>query len=159
MQRWRGREGDPGRPQGGRSAAAGADITRPTGPGRFAPTPHATRGGRGTANSRDAFQVTAQRGVRGCRGCRGDFSPLTPCPAPGRRPAAHVGQQPQCREEQNQRQSKKSPPHPMPRAGQATCRPCRAAAARQGKRHQPQKRQECPPTCAGKSSAETALRK
>ncbi len=39
LQRWRGREGDPGRPQGGRSAAAGADITRPKRPGRFAPMP------------------------------------------------------------------------------------------------------------------------
>ena len=48
MQRWRGREGDPGRPQGGRSARAGADITRPERPGRSAPTPQATRGGRGT---------------------------------------------------------------------------------------------------------------
>ena len=42
MQRWRGREGDPVRPKGGRSAAAGADITPAT------PTPHATRGGQGT---------------------------------------------------------------------------------------------------------------
>ena len=50
MQRWRGREGDPGRPKGGRSAAAGADITPATGRGRFAPTPRATRGGRGTAS-------------------------------------------------------------------------------------------------------------
>ena len=44
----RGREGDPGRPQGGRSAGAGADIARPQGAGRFAPTPLAPRGGRGT---------------------------------------------------------------------------------------------------------------
>ena len=43
------------------------------------------------------FRVTAKRGVRGCRGCRGEFSPLTPCPAPGRRPAARAGQQPQGR--------------------------------------------------------------
>ena len=60
-------------------------------------------------------------------------SPLTPCPAPGRRPAAHAGQQPQDKEEQNQRQARKPPSHPMPRAGQATRRPCRAAAARQGR--------------------------
>ena len=73
----RGREGDPGRPQGGRSAAAGADITRPERPGRFAPTPRTTRGGWGQPNSRDKFRVPAQRGVRGCRGCRGDF-PLSP---------------------------------------------------------------------------------
>ena len=48
MQRCRGREGDPGRPKSGRSAKAGAGIARPTGPGRFAPMPRATRGGRGT---------------------------------------------------------------------------------------------------------------
>ncbi len=42
----RGREGDPGRPQGERSAAAGADITRTERPGRSAPTPRSTRGGR-----------------------------------------------------------------------------------------------------------------
>ena len=46
-------------------------------------------------DSRDYFRVTAKRGVRGCRGCRGAAAPLTPCPAPGRRPAAHAGQQPQ----------------------------------------------------------------
>ncbi len=99
-------------------------------------------------DSRDKFRVTAKRGVRGCRGCRGAAAPLTPCPTPVRRPAAHAGQQPQCREEQNQRQSRKAPSHPMPHAGQATCRPCRAAAARQGKRHQPQKQQECNLPCA-----------
>ena len=98
MQRWRGREGDPGRPQGGRSAAAGADITPATGRGRFAPTPtrHAADGVQ--SDKKDTLRVTAKRGVRGCRGCRGVF-----------------------------------PSHPMPRAGQATCRPCRAAAARQGR--------------------------
>ena len=98
MQRCRGREGDPGRPKGGRSAKAGADITPATGRGRFAPMPHATRGGRGTANSRDYFRSTEKRGVRGCRGCRGG-TPLTPCPAPGRRPAARSGQPPQDKEE------------------------------------------------------------
>ena len=39
-----------------------------------------------------------KRGVRGCRGCRGG-TPLTPCPAPGRRPAARSGQPPQDKEE------------------------------------------------------------
>ena len=72
----------------------------PAKPGRFAPMPRATRGGRGTVNSRDSFRVTAKRGVRGCRGCRG------------------VGY----------------PSHSMPRAGQATCRPLRAAAAMQGRK-------------------------
>ena len=98
MQRWRGREGDPGRPQGGRSAAAGADITPATGRGRFAPTPtrHAADGVQ--SDKKDTLRVTAKRGVRGCRGCRGVF-----------------------------------PSHPMPRAGQATCRPLRAAAAGQGR--------------------------
>ena len=93
MQRCRGREGDPGRPQGGRSAAAGADITRQSREGpRRCPMRHAAD--RVQPDSRDKFRVPAQRGVRGCRGCRGDFSPLTPCPAPGRRPAARAGQQP-----------------------------------------------------------------
>ena len=39
-----------------------------------------------------------KRGVRGCRGCRGG-NPLTPCPTPGRRPAARSGQPPQDKEE------------------------------------------------------------
>ena len=49
-------------------------------------------------DSGDKFRVPAQRGVRGCRGCRGATAPLTPCPAPGRRPAAHAGQKPRCTE-------------------------------------------------------------
>ena len=108
MQRCRGREGDPGRPEGGRSAAAGANITPATGRGRFAPMPHATRGGRGTANSRDYFRSTEKRGVRGCRGCRGAAAPLTPCPAPGRRPAARAGQQPQDKEGKRKRMTDES---------------------------------------------------
>ena len=68
MQRCRGREGDPGRPKGGRSAKAGADIARPTGPGRFAPMPRATRGGRGTAQY--GRQLSRYRKA-GCTGCRG----------------------------------------------------------------------------------------
>ena len=77
----RGREGDPGRPQGGRSAAAGADITPATGRGRFAPTPMRHVAGEVQPNSRDIFRVPAQRGVRG-----------------GRRPAARAGQKPRCTE-------------------------------------------------------------
>ncbi len=89
----RGREGDPVRPQGGRSAAAGADITRQGREGpRRRPARHAADGGQ--LHLRDYFRITAKRGVRGCRGCRGG-TPLTPCPAPGRRPAARAGQQPQ----------------------------------------------------------------
>ena len=94
LQRWRGREGDPGRPKGGRSAAAGADITRPKRPGRSAPTPTRHAAGGVLSNLRDSFHAPAKRGVRGCRGCRGG-TPLTPCPSPGRRPAARSGQQPQ----------------------------------------------------------------
>ena len=134
----RGREGDPVRPQGGRSAAAGADITRPERPGRFAPTPHATRGGRGTArlkrqisrsrtkgstgvqggecflfkrklsdgcgsrrprpSTRKNRAFSAVRGQRHIRSRGGAAAPLTPCPSPGRRPAAHAGQQPRCTE-------------------------------------------------------------
>ena len=60
-----------------------------------AEAPRATRRA-GSANSRDYFRVTAKRGVRGCRGCRGAAAPLTPCPAPGRRPTARTGQQPRC---------------------------------------------------------------
>ena len=78
----RGREGDPGRPQGGRSAGAGADIARPEGAGRFAPTPHATRGGRGTVGLERGFPRPGLRGVGGCGGCRG-VRPLSP-PAPRR---------------------------------------------------------------------------
>ena len=64
-------------PKGGRSAAAGADIAPAKGRGRFAPMPHATRGGRGTAPLKRQFSRYRKRGVRGCRGCRGDF-PLSP---------------------------------------------------------------------------------
>ena len=98
-QRWRGREGDPVRPEGGRSAAAGADITRPKRPGRSAPTPTRHAAGGVLSNLRDSFHAPAKRGVRGCRGCRGG-TPLTPCPAPGRRPVARSGQQTQDKREQ-----------------------------------------------------------
>ena len=64
----RGREGDPGRPEGGRSAKAGADITRPTGPGRFAPMPRAPRGGRGTARLRRQLSHYRQAGSTGVQG-------------------------------------------------------------------------------------------
>ena len=64
----RGREGDPGRPQGGRSARAGADIAPATGRGRFAPTPHATRGRRGTAQLKRQLSSYRQAGSTGCRG-------------------------------------------------------------------------------------------
>ena len=63
---------------------------------RRCPMRHAAGGVQ--SNKRDKFRVPAQRGVRGCRGCRGAAAPLTPCPAPGRRPAARAGQQPQCTE-------------------------------------------------------------
>ena len=92
----RGREGDPGRPEGGRSAAAGADITRQSREGpRRCLMRHAADGVQ--PDSGDKFRVPAQRGVRGCRGCRGDF-PLSPHaprragdppPAPG---SSHVAQ-------------------------------------------------------------------
>ena len=68
MQRWRGREGDPGRPEGGRSAAAGADITPATGRGRFAPMPHATRGGRGIALLKRQLSSYRQAGSTGVQG-------------------------------------------------------------------------------------------
>ena len=64
----RGREGDPGRPQGGRSARAGADIAPATGRGRFAPMPHATRGGRGTAQFKRQISRSRTKGSTGCRG-------------------------------------------------------------------------------------------
>ncbi len=64
----RGREGDPGRPKGGRSAAAGADITPATGRGRFAPTPHATRGGRGTAQLKRQISRSRTKGSTGVQG-------------------------------------------------------------------------------------------
>ena len=64
----RGREGDPGRPEGGRSAAAGADITPATGRGRFAPMPHAARGGRGTARLRRHISRSRIKGSTGVQG-------------------------------------------------------------------------------------------
>ena len=64
----RGREGDPGRPQGGRSAAAGADITPATGRGRFAPMPHAARGGRGRAQLRRQISRSRKKGSTGVQG-------------------------------------------------------------------------------------------
>ena len=69
----RGREGDPGRPQGGRSARAGADIAPATGRGRFAPMPHATRGGRGTAQFKRQISRSRTKGSTGCRGERVSF--------------------------------------------------------------------------------------
>ena len=68
MQRWRGREGDPGRPQGGRSAKAGANITPATGRGRSAPTPRATRGGQGTVQLKRQFSHYRQAGSTGVQG-------------------------------------------------------------------------------------------
>ena len=68
MQRWRGRGGDPGRPKGGRSAKAGADIAPATGRGRFAPTPRATRGGRGTVQLKRQFSRYRQAGSTGVQG-------------------------------------------------------------------------------------------
>ena len=70
---------------------------------RRCPTRHAADGVQ--PNSRDKFRVPAQRGVRGCRGCRGG-TPLTPCPAPGRRPTARAGQQPQAKEEEGRQKEK-----------------------------------------------------
>ena len=71
---------------------------------RRRPTRHAADGVQ--PNSRDYFRSTEKRGVRGCRGCRGAAAPLTPCPAPGRRPAARAGQQPQGRGGQKMKQIK-----------------------------------------------------
>ena len=88
----RGREGDPGRPEGGRSAAAGADITRQSREGsRRCPTRHAADGVRPTQETNFAFPHKGEYG--GAGGVEGIF-----------------------------------PSHPMPRAGQATRRPRRAAA-------------------------------
>ena len=94
---------------------------------RRCPTRHAADGVQ--PHSRDYFRSTEKRGVRGCRGCRGAAAPLTPCPAPGRRPAARSGQQPPYKEEEKNTVIKRPTSHPLPRAGQATRRPCRAAAA------------------------------
>ena len=72
----RGREGDPVRPQGGRSAAAGADITRPERPGRFAPTPRTTRGGRGSPTQETNFAFPHKGEYGGAGGVEGE--PLSP---------------------------------------------------------------------------------
>ena len=45
-------------------------------------------------HKRDAFRVTAKGEYGGAGGVEGEHPPLTPCTAPGRRPAAHAGQQP-----------------------------------------------------------------
>ena len=77
---------------------------------RRCPARHAAGGVQ--PDSRDKFRVTGKRGVRGCRGCRGAAAPLTPCPAPGRRPAAHTGQQPQDRKKGiSHRIGRNVPPH------------------------------------------------
>ena len=83
--------------------ADGAPQQARTSPGRNGregprrcPTRHAAGGV--LSNLRDSFHAPAEGGVRGCRGCRGAAAPLTPCPSPGRRPAARSGQQPQYRE-------------------------------------------------------------
>ena len=109
-----------------------------------ADAPRDTRRG-GLPHLRDSSHAPAKRGVRGCRGCRGG-TPLTPCPAPGRRPAARSGQQPQAREEEKNRERKPLPSHPMPRAGQATRRPHRAAAAGQGRGEKQRKKAPSPLT-------------
>ena len=98
MQRWRGREGDPGRPKGGRSAAAGADITRPQAGKVRADAPRDTRRTGYSPIKETAFALPPSGEYGGAGGVEGIF-PLSP----------------------------------MPRAGQATCHPCRAAAAIQGR--------------------------
>ena len=130
MQRWRGREGDPGRPQGGRSAAAGADITRPEAGKVRADAPRDTRRTGYSPTQETIFALPPKGEYGGAGGVEGS-SPLTPCPAPGRRPAVRAGQQPQAKEEAKRQHKPPSPSHPMPHAGQATRRPCRAAAAGQ----------------------------
>ena len=60
--------------------------------------------------------LSQKRGVRGCRGCRGAAAPLTPCPAPGRRPAARAGQQPQ---DNVRKTEKKQPSSKAKRTGKA----------------------------------------
>ena len=125
---YRGREGDPGRPEGGRSAAAGADITRQ---GREGPRRRPTRHAAGGVQPHQLPQKGEYGGAGGVEGNfplsphaprrAGDPPPVSgssrnsgknktngrakkppshPCPAPGRRPAARAGQQPQFKEEQ-----------------------------------------------------------
>ena len=81
----------------------------------------------------------------GCGGCRGAAAPLTPCPSPGRRPAARAGQQQRFREEKiNIKGGRPAVPlraSPLPRAGEATCRPRRATAAIQGRKNKHQRRE------------------
>ena len=61
---------------------------------------------------------SAVRGQRHIRSRGGAAAPLTPCPAPGRRPAAHAGQQPQDKQSQrnkNVRPLRASRPRPCGR--------------------------------------------
>ena len=97
---------------------------------RRRPTRHAADGVQ--PNSRDYFRSTEKRGVRGCRGCRGAAAPLTPCPTPGRRPAARAGQQPQDKVEEKRQRKPPPPLTPCPAPG-------RRPAARAGQ--QPQDRE------------------
>ena len=85
---YRGREGDPGRPEGGRSAASARTSPRPqAGEGsRRCPLRHAADGVQ--PNSRDKFRVPAQRGARWWS-IEGIF-PTHPMP--------RAGQQPRCTE-------------------------------------------------------------
>ena len=129
MQRCRGREGDPGRPKGGRSAAAGADITRPQAGKVRADAPRDTRRTGYSPIKKTAFALPQKGEYGGAGGVEGNFPlsphaprragdpppvsgssrnsgknktngrakkpPSHPCPAPGRRPVARAGQQPQ----------------------------------------------------------------
>ena len=99
MQRWRGREGDPVRPQGRTERRSRRGHHPGHRPGKVrADAPRDTRR-TGYSLIKETPSTLPQKGEYGGAGGVEGSSPLTPCPAPGRRPAAHAGQQPQAKEE------------------------------------------------------------
>ena len=76
LQRWRGREGDPGRPEGGRNAAAGADITRPQAGKVRADAPSDTRRTRFGPTKKTIFAFPQKGEYGGAGGVEGE--PLSP---------------------------------------------------------------------------------
>ena len=95
--------------------ADGAPQQARTSPGHRAGKVHADapRDTRRTGYSpiNETIFALPKKGEYGGAGGVEGYSPLTPCPAPGRRPAARAGQQLQFGEEQNKRRNKKCSSH------------------------------------------------
>ena len=137
MQRCRGREGDPVRPKGGRSAAAGANITRPQAGKVRADAPCDTRRA-GYSQLKRLLPRYRKKGSTRVQGESVSFEKGNTLTAAGADVRAQAQGKtalfPQCAGSVTSDQGAGPPSHPMPRAGQATCRPRRAAAAIQGRK-------------------------